>query len=801
MGTSTRLTVLDALLASLAKAADHNRDDAVGPAAVLWPDEKREWERLVPRIRAALPNFLVFGPYDPANRTGPAIWLRCVLAGMVGQAFQPDAGVRGEASQAGKPNLPVPIIYLPGVSRATLRATEECPNELKPLAELQYRGVFWSQVNARDWTVAAFLQTNHGGLQLKIAKDQATASAIRRAIDKLADVPVADLQTQSAAGELNSQFFNLLISDDPVDDLLTWLADPQATRQRWDADRWEAMCGDSVKNYGFDPARDGPLVGAERLGLQEKNVWKTAWKRFTAAPGRYPGLVEQLRRAKPQPKGATKGQPLFQDAEEFWPQDNEAAEAELRRSLPHVASASPSEARQMLAELEKRHKQRRDWVWARLSLTPLANALKHLAELSRVTETPMTGAATDDLVRTYTSSGWRADAAVLDALAAVSHSRDREVICGAISQVYSPWLRDAAELFQEWVKHQPLPGRDVPRLSEVPSGTCVLFADGLRYDIGQKLKAALEAKLGRVQLRHQFVALPSVTPTAKPAVSPVADKLKGTTAGEEFLPCLAIGEKGLTTERFRKLLEDDDYQVLGLGETGEPTGRAWTEFGSLDKTGHHEGIGLALRIAELLATLTQRVESLLAAGWGEVRIVTDHGWLLVPNGLPQSDLPKYLTATRWGRCAVVKPSATVQLPCFSWFWADDVRIACPGGIDSFIAGKKYSHGGLSLQECVVPQLIIQAGSASAVSARIESYKWAGLRLRIKVEGGFENCMVDLRDKAADPASSLSGAKSVGKDGSVALVVENDARDGTAAILVLFDPAGNILEKTPVTVGG
>ncbi|HUY33122.1 MAG TPA: BREX-1 system phosphatase PglZ type B [Pirellulales bacterium] len=803
--------MFDALLASLAKAADHNRDDAVGPAAVLWPDEKREWERLLPRIRVLLPHFLVLGPYDKPNRTGPAIWLRYVLAAKVPDITWPTGTV--------------PIIYLPGVSRATLRATEECPNELKPLAELQYRGAFWSQVNAKDWTIAAFLQTNHGGLQLKIAKDQATATAIRRAIDKLLDVPVADLQAQCANAELNSQFFNLLISDDPVDDLLTWLADPQATRERWDTDRWEAMCGDSVKNYGFDPARDGPLVGAEKLGLQEKNVWKTAWKRFATAPSRYAGLIEQLRRAKPQPKGATKGQPLFQNAEECWPQDNEAAEAELRRSLLHVASASPSEARQTLAELENHHKQRREWVWARLHLTPLANALQHLAQLSQVTETPLTGATLADMVNAYTGElnphatvdislremnphaerevydGWKADAAVLDALAAVSHSQDRDVICGAISQVYTPWLRDAAELFQERVKHEPLPGRELSRLSDVASGTCVLFADGLRYDIGRKLKAALEVKLGSVQLRHQFVALPSVTPTAKPAVSPVADKIKGSTAGEEFRPCVAVGEKELTTDRFRKLLEDDGYQILGPADNGEPKGRAWTEFGNLDKTGHHEGIGLARRIGELLTTLTQRVESLLAAGWREVRIVTDHGWLLVPKCLPKSDLPKYLTATRWGRCAVVKPSATVEFPCFSWFWAADVRIACPSGIDSFIAGKEYSHGGLSLQECVVPQLTIQAASQPLVSARIESYKWAGLRCRVKVEGGFDNCTVDLRDKAADPASSLTGAKSVGKDGSLALVVEYDARDGTAAILVLLDADGNVLEKTPVTVGG
>src|SRR5262249_23675777 len=155
------------------------------------------------------------------------------------------------------------------------------------LAELQYRGVFWSQVNGKDWTIGAFLQTNHGGLQLKIPKDQATATAIRRALEKLVDVPVADLKTKSEAGELNSTFFNLLVSDDPIDDLLSWLADPVGTRKRWDADRWEAMVSDCTKNYSFDPTHDGPLDGVEKLGRHEKAMWKTAWKRFAAAPSRY----------------------------------------------------------------------------------------------------------------------------------------------------------------------------------------------------------------------------------------------------------------------------------------------------------------------------------------------------------------------------------------------------------------------------------------------------------------------------------------------------------------------------------
>jgi hypothetical protein len=787
-------TVFDSLLVALQKAADYNRDDSMPPAAVLWPDEKREWEQLVPRIRLALPQFLIFGPYDAANNTGPAIWLRCALAGKIPALDLP-------------PNT-VPIIYLPGIGRSTLRATDECPAELKPLAELQYRGVFCSRANGKDWTVTAFLQTNHGGLQLRIARDNATATSIRRALDRLVDVSVADLQTKSAVGELNSAYFDALISDDPIEDLLAWLSDPKGSRDRWEANRWETLCSRCIADYAFDPARDGELVGAELLGNQKKPAWKTVWKRYAASPARYPGLIELLRRAKPEPQGKS----LF-DAEpaEPWPQDNEAAEAQLRNALLRVNQEPVATARATLVELEKQHRHRLAWVWAPLHRSPLARAILHLATLAEVTQSPLAGATTDDMVWAYVEKGWRADAALLDTLEAVSHPHDQQAVCAAIAHVYTPWLRDAAELFQQRVKHQSYPGRETARLAEVPGGTCVLFADGLRYDVGQKLLAALVGRVGEITVHHHFVALPSVTPTAKPAVSPVAGKIKGTTAGEEFRPSVvpdareqgAIDHdaKELTIDRFRKLLDGDGFQVLGPNETGDPNGRAWAEFGSLDSTGHNEGIGLARRIPELLVTLTQRIEFLLAAGWREVRVVTDHGWLLLPGGLPKSELPKYLTQTRWGRCAVVKPNAQVDLPTFGWFWSDHVTVACPEGISSFLAGQEYNHGGLSLQECVVPQFSIRMGKGSAVAAKIDSVKWAGLRCKVKITGSFAGCKVDLRDKAADPATSLAEGRSVGDDGVVSVVVQDTARDGSATTLVLVDAVGSVLEKILVTVGG
>ncbi len=405
------------------------------------------------------------------------------------------------------------------------------------------------------------------------------------------------------------------------------------------------------------------------------------------------------------------------------------------------------------------------------------------------------------MVQSYAEGGWRADRAVLEALAAVTTPQDRDAVSAVIAHVYKPWLRDAAELFQARVAAEPVPGQAISRLADVPAGTCLLFADGLRFDVGQMLREQLEGKVGAVALGHHLAALPTVTPTAKPAVSPVAGKITGTTAGEDFRPRLAASGKDLTPDQFRRLLEDAGYQVLSAHDTGDPQGRAWTEFGNIDQTGHNEGIGLAHRIPELVRHLVQRIEGLIAAGWQEVRVVTDHGWLLMPTGLPKADLPKYLTETRWRRCAVVKGSATVDLPCFEWFWSEPVRIASPPGIDCFLAGEDYNHGGLSLQECVVPRISVRGAAQPASSASIGGVKWSGLRCRVKVTGTATGCQIDLRDKAAAPETSIAEPKPV-KDGNASVVVkaEHDSREGSAAILVLLDASGNVIDRMAVTVG-
>jgi hypothetical protein len=42
------MTVLDAIIQSLSRAGEYNRDDQRAPALIRWPDKERPWEPPVP---------------------------------------------------------------------------------------------------------------------------------------------------------------------------------------------------------------------------------------------------------------------------------------------------------------------------------------------------------------------------------------------------------------------------------------------------------------------------------------------------------------------------------------------------------------------------------------------------------------------------------------------------------------------------------------------------------------------------------------------------------------------------------
>ena len=164
-------TVQGALVSEIRKSSAFNPDTQVAPACILWTDKDRQWEVIISSLQGAMPELFVLGEYDLEKRTGPAIWLKCVIANTLEDIDIPE-------------NL-TPIIYLPGISRAELRAIELCPDHIKPLAELQYRGVLWSQYNGKDWTANSFLTSRASGLGLDVAKDKFTLKALLMALTEV----------------------------------------------------------------------------------------------------------------------------------------------------------------------------------------------------------------------------------------------------------------------------------------------------------------------------------------------------------------------------------------------------------------------------------------------------------------------------------------------------------------------------------------------------------------------------------------------------------------------------------------
>lgn len=771
------VTVIEALVHSLESAARHNPNDVVQPCVVLWTDHDAQWQPIIPQFRRLAPQLLTLGDYDSANRTGPAIWLRCVL-----DRALDDPKVSEEKT---------PIVYLPGVSRQELRAVQECPDSLKPLVELQYRGACWTQKNGKDWTVEAFLVAEDGGLGLDVSRDAATRQSMLSALTELATSSVPGLKGK----RLEAEDFDKLFSDDLAKDLLCWLSDPESVSASWNGGRWSAFRSRSKAELKFDPEKDGVLVAAERLGRREDS-WASVWERFAESPALYPGVPELLGKAKPS------GELIFEPSS--WPQNNEQDEAALRKDLLALEHTIPSAARDRLLDLEKTHGVRREWVWSMLDQAPLAKALAHLAELAERTGSQLGGASVAEMAKLYRDSAWKVDASALAAMATVKSAADAQAVSKALNAVYRPWLESAAEHLQSLAEREPLPGHDGQVVEDlcVDSGGLILFVDGLRFDVSQRLAELMSKKDWSVNMTTRWAGLPTVTATSKPAVSPVADEIEGRSLGEDFLPATVAGGQPLTTDRFRKLLASAGYQYLGSDETGDSSDRAWTETGEFDKLGHALQGKLAGRIEDQLELLLERIESLLGAGWREVRIVTDHGWLWLPGGLPKVELPKYLTESRWARCAAIKGGSKVEAPTVRWHWNSQERVAVAPGIACFGAGNEYAHGGLSLQESLAPVIRVTAGEAAIRTAvKVTRAYWAGLRCRVQIEPARPGLSVDLRTKVNDPGSSVSKARSVDAEGAASLLVADDGLEGTPAAVIVLDAKGHAIAKQPTIIGG
>jgi hypothetical protein len=764
-------TLLAALIQALRDAADHDPRAEAPPEAVLWCDPKREFVRLLPMLRPAMPNLLTLGDYNAANRQGPAIWLRVAL----GRAI---SGLTWESDGPA-------ILYMPGVARETLRAAEDCPKPLLLLAWFVVSGALFGHANSKDWTLRGFLSSKpaYGGLGLDVAQDEATGEALATAASRLFEMPLVELQGR----RLDAPWLHALLAPDLTEDTLAWIGG--GLTPETDPARFAAFQTRAKTELKIDPAKIAPATGAARL-LRRESGWDRVWDRFArGGRGFHEDVAAVLAPINPPD--------LLSASPAVYATANARQESALRTALAELKHADEGTARDKIALLAAEHAGRCEGPWAARGQARLAEAVQCLARLAVVPPLPTHDA--EGLADAYSATNWEADDTALRALEAITPrpetgsittlQEDRDAVVAALRALYAPRLQREAQAMQAL-----LPA-GMPPAQKPEESDAVLFVDGLRMDVAQRLAALLRAQGAIVDLGWRWTGFPSVTATCKPLASPAAARLRGADTAQGFEPLAPDGKRVTHSVLMRELV------ALGwrTEATLVPTEKCWIEAGHFDKDGHDQQSRMVDSFGAALSAVAAEALRLVRSG-RKLRVTTDHGWLLLPGGLPVASLPAGLTETRWRRCAVVKEGAATTATRLPWSWNPAVPIALAPGAHVFVSGTEYAHGGISPQESIIPELVV-APLAAPRRAVIVDVEWGGLRVRLRAEGA-DGLVADLKRGADGEGASIADkAREVDADGRTSLLIPDDTLLGKPAVLELREPEGHVVATRSVIVGG
>jgi len=677
------MQLIDYLIRQLRDSANYNSAVQIKPAAILWTDYDCQWQSAMPAIKQYLPELLELGDYKPEERTGPAIWIKCAIAGVL--------------EECDLPKDKTPIIYLPKVGRKDLRAIEQCSDYLRPLAELQYRGCWWAyNTTGRDWSVGSFLTNPRVGLELDAAKDKKTQDAILKVLPDLLE----SVDESLIGRNLDAQDFINIVLNDPAKDILGWLNNPQDKAVQWEGSKWNVFTQACVDSYGFSPNKD-EIASVLLMLCRAEGEWEAVWQRFEDTAHNLPRLIDKL--SGVQPEG------LLYHASHYL-SENISDENKLAVTLSHLKGQETTQIKQQIVNLFEEHKKRSTWLWHSLNLTPWLAVLEQLTLVVEGTEVAFTGPSIEVMATTYQTRFWKTDAAAINAMAVAKDINQQQVVADILAVIYTPWLEQVTLNFQNLVKAEGYPGSAGVKESTSQysvSSQVIFFVDGLRFDTAKTLQKKLAKLTVSLDLKTAWCALPSLTATAKAAVTPVAEILTGLQANDNFIPVIASSHSEFGSYQLKKSLSEKGWQYLDGLETGVPSGMAWVQTGDLDNMGHKQQLKMPLNIDVILDDVVARVEGLLNAGWKHIRIVTDHGWLWVPNKLAGASISKDVVKKKLARCAILKDNIETAELKVPWYWNPNVSIAMAPGIAGYVAGDYYNHGGLSLQECLTPVINIQ----------------------------------------------------------------------------------------------
>lgn len=345
--------------------------------------------------------------------------------------------------------------------------------------------------------------------------------------------------------------------------------------------------------------------------------------------------------------------------------------------------------------------------------------------------------------------------------------------------------------------------------------TALFLVDSLRFEMGCDLGEALGDE-GEVEVDYAAGVLPTVTTCGMAALLPGADgMLRLVKHQDDLVP--AIGTRIVKTSQDRmKLLAEiygdrffettlDDLLASAKKVLARAKDADLFVVRTQDPDAIAENLGpwRARRyLSDVIGDIASAARAVASSGFSRVVITSDHGHVMLPE-VPPGDVVEsppggWLENKR--RCRLGSGlsggAGTINMKAGHVGIQGDVEEIClPLGFRVFSAGEGYFHGGLSLQEAVVPVVVLRAAKGAAVAGgkpdieiryRSDRFTSRVIGLNLHLQGDIFGTPAAVRIEAFDG----SGAKAI----QVGEAADCEARDEKTRVVTL---AAN--KETPVPV--
>ena len=338
-----------------------------------------------------------------------------------------------------------------------------------------------------------------------------------------------------------------------------------------------------------------------------------------------------------------------------------------------------------------------------------------------------------DAVQWYTDRGWRLD------LVGESLFEEAPDMPGQLHRIRvrlrRGYLRATDRIgcaFSELLDHDSravlaLPTVGEVALAELEGGqvpTALLFLDALRFDLGQRLAELLNAgePARRAEVQPARAPLPSVTPLGMAFALPLKrDQLRVELQPDKSFQVSAVSvSSNLAEAQARRDWLAARYAVkefLSIADVVDgdqlKRGRAprlvVVHGDVLDKAGHEGQLQLT-GATEHLERYARAIRRLREAGFQRVIIATDHGFFHWQPEADEVEVVKPKGEVLWSsRRAMVGHDMTHPTALCLPVPQSDLEAMVPRSVNAFktYGGLGFFHGGATLQELIVPVIVVQ----------------------------------------------------------------------------------------------